>query len=313
MERRGLHGRVFRRQFAGAATAAVGVSLLATPSLGLAGAAGLSSSERVGPLALPPGPVRTPGITFDERARKPTFLPAANADFAAHAVADVVFWTDIMMDHAMFLSLLMPGDRLRGPRAEARRLQILFAQNFLYARDNAWRAGGLSPLLSSTRSSVGQIIAFKRRVQSEQAQGTLQSLVWPSFADHIAREAERFAARLDQLASGSATQTLEEVGPFWTDIMADHLAFIAHLLDPEERELVGRAMAKSDELHRVHTHARELERGQLASIADESIDFKTAAEQGIETGRIKSIIDPALADHVLREAVKFHDELGRAG
>ncbi|MGI8918156.1 MAG: DUF2935 domain-containing protein [Pyrinomonadaceae bacterium] len=42
------------------------------------------------------------------------------------------------------------------------------------------------------------------------------------------------------------------------------------------------------------------------------IDFKTAAEKGIQTGKIKSIIHPALADHVRREAIKFADELKRA-
>ena len=41
------------------------------------------------------------------------------------------------------------------------------------------------------------------------------------------------------------------------------------------------------------------------------IDFKTAAERGIQEGRIKSIIHPALADHVRREAVRFRDELQR--
>jgi hypothetical protein len=45
--------------------------------------------------------------------------------------------------------------------------------------------------------------------------------------------------------------------------------------------------------------------------AEEIINFKTAAEKGIQTGKIKSIIDPALADHVRREAVKFADELKR--
>jgi len=51
----------------------------------------------------------------------------------------------------------------------------------------------------------------------------------------------------------------------------------------------------------------------LAYIAvNEIIDFKTAAEKGIQTGKIKSIIHPALADHVRREAVKFADELKRA-
>jgi hypothetical protein len=43
----------------------------------------------------------------------------------------------------------------------------------------------------------------------------------------------------------------------------------------------------------------------------EIIDFKTAGARGIETAQIKSIIDPRLADHVRREAVKFADELRR--
>ena len=39
---------------------------------------------------------------------------------------------------------------------------------------------------------------------------------------------------------------------------------------------------------------------------------KLAAEKGINAGQIKSIIHPALADHVVREAVRFKDELERA-
>jgi hypothetical protein len=45
---------------------------------------------------------------------------------------------------------------------------------------------------------------------------------------------------------------------------------------------------------------------------DEIIDFKVAAEKGIETGQIKSIIHPTLADHVRREALKAADEIARA-
>ena len=42
------------------------------------------------------------------------------------------------------------------------------------------------------------------------------------------------------------------------------------------------------------------------------INFKVAAEKGIQSGQIKSIIHPALADHVRREAIRFKDELTRA-
>jgi hypothetical protein len=42
------------------------------------------------------------------------------------------------------------------------------------------------------------------------------------------------------------------------------------------------------------------------------LDFKTQAVRDIEAGRIKSIIEPRLADHVRREALKFLNELKRA-
>jgi hypothetical protein len=42
------------------------------------------------------------------------------------------------------------------------------------------------------------------------------------------------------------------------------------------------------------------------------LDFKTQAVRDIEACRIKSIIEPKLADHVRREALKFLNELKRA-
>jgi len=48
------------------------------------------------------------------------------------------------------------------------------------------------------------------------------------------------------------------------------------------------------------------------SAAQTILDFKTKAARDIEGNRIKSIIDPRLADHVRREALKFVDELKRA-
>ncbi|WP_437949857.1 DUF2935 domain-containing protein [Sorangium sp. So ce296] len=309
MEKRALQGKLGRRQFAGRAAATAGISLLATPGLAIGAGKG-ADSESVGPISLPEGAAFTPGVYVDQRARKPIYLPGANAGYAAHAVSEVLFWTDQLMEHGMFIALLMPGDRLRGPRSEARQFQMTFAGHFLSARDRGYRDDGLSSLLLSTRADVLQFIEYKRRMQRAQEAGTLKSLVWPLFFDHIAREAERFADRLALLAQGSAALQSDEVAAFWTTIMADHLEFVAHLLDPQERALVADAKARAEQLYQ--THAHRVGSGQLATMADEVIDFKTAAEHGIEAGQIKSIIDPSLADHVLREAVRFSDEVRRA-
>ena len=48
------------------------------------------------------------------------------------------------------------------------------------------------------------------------------------------------------------------------------------------------------------------------SAAQTMLDFKTTAVRDIESARIKSIIEPRLADHVRREALKFVNELKRA-
>jgi hypothetical protein len=50
----------------------------------------------------------------------------------------------------------------------------------------------------------------------------------------------------------------------------------------------------------------------VMSAAQTMLDFKTQAVRDIESARIKSIIEPRLADHVRREAIKFVNELKRA-
>jgi hypothetical protein len=160
----------------------------------------------------------------------------------------------------------------------------------------------------------------------------LRSLVWPLFFDHTRHEAERWVRRLEQLEGGESEFDRDEVAPFWTNIMEEHAAFVAHLLDPSEMKLIETAMKTSavfaDLNGRVGgsleatikhpgvvanaiLHNPELD--EVLSAAEEILDFKTQAARDIEAARILSIIDPRLADHVRREALKFVDELRRAG
>jgi hypothetical protein len=114
--------------------------------------------------------------------------------------------------------------------------------------------------------------------------------------------------------------------------MDEHARFVAHLLDPDEYELIEKAMSASRvfaDLHKggaggvvaaiVHEPTTVVgslvdnpETSAILSAAETILDFKTKAARDIEAARIKSIIDPRLADHVRREALKFVDELRRA-
>jgi hypothetical protein len=72
-----------------------------------------------------------------------------------------------------------------------------------------------------------------------------------------------------------------------------------------------KAMQTGDAFHKMHDHL-PTSKNPIETVVDEIIDFKVAAEKGIVTGKIKSIIHPSLADHVRREALKAADDLKRA-
>src|SRR5438128_665091 len=62
-------------------------------------------------------PAATPGA-------KAIFLPPDNsADAAIHSRAENLFWSDIMMEHAAFFAMYMPGAELAAQRTQAENFQ----------------------------------------------------------------------------------------------------------------------------------------------------------------------------------------------
>ena len=93
--------------------------------------------------------------------------------------------------------------------------------------------------------------------------------------------------------------------------MEEHSEFIDQLLDPDEKLLKGVSQASAKAFAKLEA-SPPASTGPALAAAQTIIDFKTAARKGILGGEIKSIIHPALADHVRREAIRFKDELNRA-
>ena len=248
---------------------------------------------------------------------KPTYVPPeGDMSPVSHSLADNLFWNDIFMEHAKFFAMLMPGPELASQRRQAEEFQGIFAKQFETVRQAKLDSSNFADVNRSTIELVKPFIEFKRKMQTEQARGRLHSLVWPTFFDHTAREAERFTKRLENLSRGRAELERKEVVDFWTRIMAEHADFIAHLLDPEEQKLVDTAFKTSKAFRelrggRAPEPAAKL-KDPVLKAGEEILEFKTVAEKEIKGGLIKSIINPPLADHVRREAVKFIDELKRA-
>jgi hypothetical protein len=246
-----------------------------------------------------------PGTQFNPR-EKPTYVAQTN-DPLGHSIADNLFWNDIMMEHAMFFVQLMPGPELDGPRRQAQEFQRQFQQQLEASRN-------IRPdnVVAFNRASIDMARRFsdyKKTMREQQATGKIRSLVWPLFFTHTAREADRFASRLELYNRRQIEFDRREVVQFWGATMGEHSAFIAHLLDPDEKLLIEQANRLEKTFRQ--TGPRNVPGDDIMKAANEVLDFKTVGEKGIYEGKIKSIISPPLASHVRREAVRFIDELKR--
>ncbi|MGQ0751244.1 MAG: DUF2935 domain-containing protein [Betaproteobacteria bacterium] len=263
----------------------------------------IQDPKQTGPTAVGPGSTPPTGGNPEV---KPTYVAQAR-DPVAYSMADNLFWNDIMMEHAMFFQMLMPGPELDEPRRQAEEFTRLFARQFEQSRgivsDNYGAFNRASIDLAKRFSE------YKKTMRERQADGRVRTLVWPLFFEHTAREADRFAARLQQYNGRQIEFDRGEVVDFWSKTMGEHSAFIAHLLDPQEKLLIDQATKLENAF--LKEGFRQVKGDEVMKAANEVLDFKTVGEKGIYAGKIKSIIPPSLASHVRREAVRFIDELKR--
>jgi hypothetical protein len=275
---------------------------------------------------------RSPGRHEPEsQYEKVMILPKLDdRDATNHAWADARFTADILAEHALFFALLMPEEVAKTERAQA--LEFMRSFTALFTRID----GGAPPERSEIRKfsntvieEIKPFVEYKARLGEAQSTGKLHSLVWPLFFDHTRNEAERWERRLGYLADGETEFDRDEVVKFWTNIMDEHARFVAHLLDPNEYELIEKSFSTAQVFRDLgdggavqalagepgpvlDSLAKNPELDAVMSAAQTILDFKTKAVRDIEAGKIKSIIEPRLADHVRREALKFVNELKRA-
>jgi hypothetical protein len=242
--------------------------------------------------------------------RKPVALPAAGStDPAEHARSDVLFWSDQLMEHGLFLAMLLPGDEAADLRQRALGFRDAFQGHFAAVDRASIDGGNYRDVNRQTGELVRPFVDFKLQLEEALRTGQIRGLVYPTFAAHVAAEGEHFLMRLENLSRGDIEFDLAELVPFWARIMGEHAAFAAHLLDPRETALIAQAASMAAAFQTLATSG---DAAALAAAGELILGFKESAEAGIEAGQIQSIIHPALADHIRREAIKFRDELARA-
>src|SRR5687768_11860317 len=114
---------------------------------------------------------------------KPTFVAEAR-DPVALSRADNLFWNDIMMEHAIFFQMLMPGPELDAPRRQAEEFTRMFAQQF--ERSRVITAENYVEFNRRTIDLAKRFSDYKQTMREQQASGKVRTLVWPLFFTHTA-------------------------------------------------------------------------------------------------------------------------------
>lgn len=125
--------------------------------------------------------------------------------------------------------------------------------------------------------------------------------------EHVTHEAEYYRKILKSLLDRRLPKkTLCEELNFWNYIMGEHAEFVDGMLDPSEEGLKETAEATAEVFEKLVKECNETAEKQIIRKSLESAegirDFKRASTEGLLNCKIKSIIPPLLADHVLREA-----------
>ena len=152
------------------------------------------------------------------------------------------------------------------------------------------------------------LIGFKETTLKRVLACRMFTMNYPLLLEHIIREAKLYRTFLrDAERCCLDGQTMKETEVFWNQIMMEHAQFIRGLLDPTEDALIKTSDAFAQEYAALLARAREANDAAMGrqEALKETLrfrDFKTAGVQGITGCKIRSVILPLLADHVLLEA-----------
>ncbi|MFA4019977.1 DUF2935 domain-containing protein [Clostridioides difficile] len=155
------------------------------------------------------------------------------------------------------------------------------------------------------------LINFKERVLDGVLSCTIFTSNYPLLLEHIIHEANLYRSYVVDLENkiDIESKSAKEIELFWDHIMMEHALFMRGLLDPSEGELINTSNDFAIKFNELIEKTNGMTDSNIKNITEETLnetvefkDFKEAGASGIEQCKIKSIILPLLADHVLREA-----------
>lgn len=168
----------------------------------------------------------------------------------------------------------------------------------------------ISNLNKKTIPAIQNLIYFKNDILNRVLSCNLYTTNYPLLITHIMNEAKMYYNILYKVEKKESLTRKDIYNQelFWNNIMKEHAEFIRGLLDPSEKDLIDTSNKYAKEYELILKKYQNNPGNLTNTSLKETIsfrDFKIAGEKGILNCKIKSIIIPLLADHVLREANHF--------
>ncbi len=243
--------------------------------------------------------------------------------FIERSLTENKFWLRIMKEHSYFL-----GEGFNRKDKHLIQQTDRFYHYFEEQEKRAYQTpNNVTAVRKLNEDSIQLVLGlrnFKRNLLILIVNCKVMGFNFPLLVDHIAREAEYFMRTLKKFNDGVLDPIQDAIikeNVFWLKIMMEHSRFIASLLDQSERNLVKTALKFGDDFEVLLNQARDVESmlykksptypiiGKLnkdsENAAQEIRAFKQAGLDFIKNCQIKNVIDPLLADHVVREADHF--------
>ena len=175
---------------------------------------------------------------------------------------------------------------------------------------NAQLLNEISHINRNALPLIKQLIEFKNDILTNVLNCKMFTMNYPLLITHIMNEAKMYYDLLLKIENREiiSNEYIYEQELFWNNIMEEHAEFIRGLLDPSEKNLIMTA----DEYALKYDKILGSQNNNLLDLTNISLNqtidfrnFKITGEEGILNCKIRSIIIPLLADHVVREANHF--------
>lgn len=193
-------------------------------------------------------------------------------------------WAPQMGEHALFLYLLLKERSL-----EERALSLFHRWRDYVCAGHPGGVAQASALLSET-------IEFKTVVLTRLQAGEWIGSAFPQLVEHIRLEALYFQDKLNGIQ-----YTPEQEVAFWNRINSEHAGFAAHYLDPSEEALVDQADATMKAIRALPIANTEVSIVMALEAGANLTTFNLEAYHAALANKLKSVINPTLLRHVIRE------------